>query len=444
MRATVAVTAVLCASSLCSCRAPLGVTSTASPDRVAVSRPGLHAPNLATAEPIETRAAASPAGVTRIARAPEQSSGMALEHRPSSTEPRESVLTGAAIEGPAAAGATHAIFTPAERRVPLEPAAHTKQADGPAIAARGGAMYPEYPDEYLYDGGDRGYPYHYEGRLRAGLDTEDALVEYRDELGRPHVKPTNRVAVYAPKFGAVRTVTGSETDLNIGKAAGAQSLTPGVGLENRVASIDHTQRDMLGGIRVRERASGLDSDDIPNITAQQSLPALHTKIVNTHQDLAFVKTGRFLQTEQARIADGIQAANEGPRNEYPAIVAEGESAEAEKRWAKAGWVFGVEDMSRPGELRIVKLADKEVAEPGDEITFTIRYDNLGDRELHDIRIIDNLTPRLEYVMESAQSDRHGKLTVTDNEEGSLILTFEVAEPLGGGEGGSISFRARVK
>jgi len=44
---------------------------------------------------------------------------------------------------------------------------------------------------------------------RLGLDTEDTVAEYTDHLGRRRVKPTNRVAVYAPRFAAVRTAVTS-------------------------------------------------------------------------------------------------------------------------------------------------------------------------------------------------------------------------------------------
>ena len=65
----------------------------------------------------------------------------------------------------------------------------------------------DHPDEYLIDGGDRALPIHYDRFNRQGLDTEDTVAEYVDHLGRRHVKPTNRVAIYAPRFGAVRSVT---------------------------------------------------------------------------------------------------------------------------------------------------------------------------------------------------------------------------------------------
>ncbi len=85
-----------------------------------------------------------------------------------------------------------------------------------------------------------------------------------------------------------------------------------------------------------------------------------------------------------------------------------------------------------------------MAQPGDIITFTIRYDNLGERELTQIRILDNLTPRLQYVEDSETSDRAGELFVQDNEEGSVILEFHLDEPLPAGQGGVVTFQAKVR
>jgi uncharacterized repeat protein (TIGR01451 family) len=387
-------------------------------------------------------------GIARASSKPRSASPQHAGHQPAQHAGGDIVLTGATVENahavqPAPPGGPQAIFTPAEPRVPLTPADDLQMQYG-LTPVRDAALHPECADEFLFDGGDRNYPYHYEGRVRAGLDSEDAVIEYMDHRGRPYVKPTNRVAIYAPRFGAVRMVTGPETDQSIDKAVGAMAMTPGVGLENRVASIDHTQRDQAGGIRMRERASGLDSDSPPATSGQITLPVQHTKFVNPHEDLLFVKTGQFIQTEQARLAIGIQAAAVWSRTEFPVIMAETSSAQEVKTWAKPMAMIGTEDMRQPGDLRIVKLADKQVAQPGDEITFTIRYDNIGDRELRNIRIIDNLTPRLEYVLESAQSEREGKLIITDNDEGSVILTFEVAQPLPGHEGGAITFKTRVK
>jgi uncharacterized repeat protein (TIGR01451 family) len=102
------------------------------------------------------------------------------------------------------------------------------------------------------------------------------------------------------------------------------------------------------------------------------------------------------------------------------------------------------EISHKSGLRIVKLADRDVALPGEIVTFTIRFDNLGDRPVTKVVIVDNLTPRLEYVDDSATLDRDGRLITEDNGEGSLILRWELDEPLPGRTGGVATFQARVR
>ncbi|MCA9005978.1 MAG: hypothetical protein KDA70_11970 [Planctomycetaceae bacterium] len=65
------------------------------------------------------------------------------------------------------------------------------------------AMVKMYPDEYLFDGGDRENPVHYDDYSRLGLDTEDTVVEYQTHKGNHEVRKSNRVAVYAPRFAAI-------------------------------------------------------------------------------------------------------------------------------------------------------------------------------------------------------------------------------------------------
>jgi len=90
------------------------------------------------------------------------------------------------------------------------------------------------------------------------------------------------------------------------------------------------------------------------------------------------------------------------------------------------------------------MADRQMAQPGDVVTFTIRFDNIGDLAVHDVVIVDNLTPRLEYVEDSATSDRDGRLVEEDNGEGSLVLRWELDDALAGRTGGVVTFKARVR
>ena len=91
---------------------------------------------------------------------------------------------------------------------------------------------------------------------------------------------------------------------------------------------------------------------------------------------------------------------------------------------------------------IIKLVDEPAAVPGDVVTFTIRYENIGDRELYNIRIVDNLTPRLELLPGTTNSDREGEFAIEDNTEGSVVLTFQLAAPLPGKTAGTLRFQCR--
>ena len=73
-----------------------------------------------------------------------------------------------------------------------------------------------------------------------------------------------------------------------------------------------------------------------------------------------------------------------------------------------------------------------------------------DCEIHSIPsirwkpIVDNLTPRLEYIEDSSTCDRDGQLVAEENGEGSLILRWELDDSLPARQGGVITFKARVR
>lgn len=337
-----------------------------------------------------------------------------------------------------AAGNAKADFAQAEPRIPLADAAD-RAIDVTAALAR------LYPDEYLHDGGDRDRPVHYDHFNRLGLDTQDTVAEYSDHTGKRHVRPSNRVAVYAPRFAAVRSVSQSETDLGVNRLASAFDTARQAGLRARTAPVHHRQNEAGSGVSVRSRASGLDHRHAQRGIEQATRFQMHEKLLNLYQDLSFLRTGQFHQAEEARLAYGLQAAFAWSRDESPVITAQLDSTQEVHAAFKPQQYVGVDDRHKStGRLRIVKLADKQAAEPGDIVTFTIRYDNLGDRDLYHIRIVDNLTPRLEYVPDSATSDAAGRLIVHDNAEGSLVLEWELDEPLPGRQGGVVTFQARVR
>jgi uncharacterized repeat protein (TIGR01451 family) len=301
-----------------------------------------------------------------------------------------------------------------------------------------------YPDEYLCDGGDRGHPFHYEGRDLAGLETEDTIAESYDEQGKRHVVPSSRVCIYAPRFAAVRTISGSVVSQRVYQPAGAHDGIRSGGLGTHLAIEQEVQRDKLQDVRMRSRASMSEANLRDGGLLQSQQPVGHQNLQSPYQNLAFVTEGTFRQSDAAVLAYGVQAAGVWTRDQNPVVVAHDLRGHELKALFDPKEFVGVEDMRTPGELRVVKLADRDSAMPGDVVTFTLRVDNLGQRDILNVRIIDNLTPRLEYIAGSADSELAGGLDIADNGEGSSMLTFRLDEPLKGETGGAITFKCRVR
>jgi uncharacterized repeat protein (TIGR01451 family) len=95
-------------------------------------------------------------------------------------------------------------------------------------------------------------------------------------------------------------------------------------------------------------------------------------------------------------------------------------------------------------LQVCKWASAEGAQVGDTVTFFIRYNNLGGRPVRDIAITDSLSARLEYVPGTAKSDREAIFVTQENEAGSLLLRWEIKDPLPPGRRGVVSFQAKIK
>lgn len=337
-------------------------------------------------------------------------------------------------------------FSEAEPRVQL--ASHSEagfKQNRSGLVAASPALAEQFPDEYLFDGGDREYPVHYDGELMVGVESEDTVAEFRDHKGDRKVKASNRVAIYAPRFAAVRTFTGISEGTNIQRPISNVDQVQGAALRQKVGGKTGVQRDRVQAVRMRSRASGIFSQTTRRDVSAAKAITQHVKLLNAFEDVQFLHDGKMRQSEMARLHRGMNSAATWTRDLNPVIVASLTATQEVYANFKVAELVGIDEgHKKPGRLRLVKLADKEVAKTGDVITFTIRFDNLGDRELRNVRLIDNLTPRLEYVDDSATSDLPGSIKVDDNGEGSHILRFELDNPLAGNTGGVITFQAKLR
>ena len=338
-------------------------------------------------------------------------------------------LSHRAVSGESSTNPHH--FTPAETRI------------DPAF----GRMSPAdmYPDEYLADGGDRRLPVHYFGGSRQGFDTEDTIAEYSDHNGKSHVRASNRVAVYAPRFGSVRVVEGANSGIRVNHAVKTTEFSAVGSLERQDGIQESIKEEGFAALGSRRRADGTDAFQKAihsrtrtraqgNDKVDQSLQA---ESINGRQILAREQGAGFHQ----------ELANSAvwSRDLFPKLSGTTSQATEARTRVTAQSAIGIDDeRARKSEIHIVKLADRETAEAGDRIRFTIRFINTGDYDLHDVRVVDNLTPRLEFIKDSVQTDREGNVITEPNGEGSEILTFVFHDALPAHESGTIEFDVRVK
>ncbi len=95
-------------------------------------------------------------------------------------------------------------------------------------------------------------------------------------------------------------------------------------------------------------------------------------------------------------------------------------------------------------LRICKIASRKDARPGETVEFTLRFDNVGGQAIGNVTVIDNLTTRLEYVEGSQECTLKANFAAVENQGSSLVLRWEIEDPIEVGEGGVIRFQCRVR
>lgn len=299
------------------------------------------------------------------------------------------------------------------------------------------------PDEYICDGGDHGLPANVREDWKVvGLEQEDALIHYDLLDGRVIVKPTNRVCIYAPRFAAVRKVTGAiahegqlapklflddmslvQADKPLPPATTLQQLAPRVDLGERPPSL----------FRVRQKAG-----EIFNLQAVAEISGM----IKPYCNLQIIKLGLFDNAEKPWLAKSILAAHTWTGDQAVQVVIDGRRAAEEVGTIQPGEVFSLKDKCPC--LRIVKCASTDAAHPGDTVEFTLRYDNIGSEVIGNATILDSLSARLEYIPDTAKSSVDAAFSFEPNEVGSQTLRWEVKDPVEPHTGGILQFKARVR
>jgi uncharacterized repeat protein (TIGR01451 family) len=299
------------------------------------------------------------------------------------------------------------------------------------------------PDEYICDGGDRETEVSVlQDWTVRGLDTEDTAAHYDTIQGETHVEIANRVCIYAPRFAAVRTVRGmaghqQEETL----VASRDRVLPHGDTTNMLATTGVQNVQPLGKLGLKP-VNVYQQKDIGIPLERTVVPAGLSDAFLPHEDFKLIRHGIADLAEKARLANAIDNAIAWTGNEAVKAAIDGKlPVEASNNFA-AEQLY-VYDFGK-SRMRIVKTASKQNAKPGEIIDFTLRFDNIGDQTIGNVTVLDSLTTRLEYVENSVQSSVAADFYTQANEGDSLVLRFEVIDPVKVGQGGVIRFQARVR
>ncbi len=326
-----------------------------------------------------------------------------------------------------------------ERPCPRQPMGVMQQWAPPGIRR------PWPQDEYLHDGGDRdGNAMVDRDWTLRGVDLEDTIVHYDTLDGRTRVSPSNRVDIYAPRFAAVRKVTGLiqsvQEEMIVGVEDTEELNIERVSLPPLAATKPIEPTGSIGTKRVtvfRDRWAGVPL--VANLRAKQ-----FSERLKPHENFEAIRCGKIQEAEKARLAIVTEAALAWNTEQAVQVIVDNKKTLLATNVSKAQQTLMYELAPGKPHVRIIKTASKKQAQPGDIIDFTLRFDNVGDQLVGNVTIIDNLTTRLEYVDGSAQCSIDAGFFTQENEGDSLVLRWEVDQPLKPTQGGIIRFQCRVR
>jgi len=307
-----------------------------------------------------------------------------------------------------------------------------------------GISCPWPKDEYICDGGERGALI----RVRPdwhidGMQPEDTFVHYDTIDGRTLFQTSNRVCIYAPRFGAVRKVDVAHSDNDFeGLYKLNQPIRPSLAGESEPAATSSQPLAPIGEVGTRPVLALVEKQTGIDLHNEQSLAAVYDQL-KPYEDFSYIRTGIIATEDKPILAQRVQAAIAWTGNQALEIQMEGKRASAVTGDVRAEAEFVVDVPNHP-RLQVCKIASANNALPGETIDFTIRFDNVGDQKIGNVSIVDSLTTRLEYVEGSEKSSMKATFTAKPNEAGSVVLKWDLTDPVPANGGGAVHFQCRVR
>lgn len=300
------------------------------------------------------------------------------------------------------------------------------------------------PQEYICDGGDLDPAVVVRKDWSAvGINTTDTVMYYETLDGKVCVTPSNRTCVYAPRFGAIRQVTGAmlaDSALSPGRV---HAPVPPLGLAdlNRAGHVAQSTK-IVGQKQVQlldrfvDQQRGLLVDSTVPPTPVGGIVAAQVRADRALVDLALGREWVDLIEHRLEVITLInpEALQVEVGGQEAIVVSDAKSASE----------FILYETPDGCTLRLTKTASHQMASSGDRIRFTIRFENTGTQKLGNPVILDSLSPRLNYIEGSQQCSVEARFSMEPNETGSSVLRWDIVSPIESQRGGVISFDCEVR
>jgi len=297
------------------------------------------------------------------------------------------------------------------------------------------------------DGDDHGARAKATGRAGlANLTAGDTVARYQPADDGPDADQVDIVAsncacVYAPRFAAVREVIRPFED--------AAPVGPG-GISNEELVALEVERQPVWG-SVQNIAPEASRKALPGVALQERLaPLAVDQSLLPDEDRGLEGPAARLAIDQLEQARRRQRPYEEVGFDVPvawtcikaANVLVDEQAAQVVAADRGTATLRFESPGR-SELTLCKRAGTDTARRGEEIDFMIYMLNSGDRPLTGIVLADALPERLTLVPDSPACSLPAEFATETGDDGSVVLTWRLTEPLPAGESGFVRFRTLV-
>ena len=299
--------------------------------------------------------------------------------------------------------------------------------------------------EYVVTGGDsKGEMYSREDWSVENLDKEDSVAHFDTIDGRILSEPTNRLFLYSPRFGAARQVVGpisGESRVMLESANATAQVVQKEGVQSVDARTAETKP--LGASQNAGVASA-ESLAAPTIGTSRVMLMEANAQLRLHALLTSATIDDLATSDASLMLEGALAAQGWSGEQKVAVALDTVNAFSNTYLEGAGTIYSVKDDTKTSKLRVIKIANKDAARPGELVEFTLRFENIGDEPIGNVTILDNLSARLVYVDNTAKSSVPAEFLAELNEQGSLNLRWEITEPLEPKEFGVVRFICKVR